>query len=195
MTKVFLDMDGVLTNFVAGALKAHSRKFSELRVGEWDFHEALGLEQEAFWHPLQGQTFWRCLQWMDDSRAILAMLERSFGPENICLLTSPSLDPECASGKVRWIENNLPAYKRRFLIGPQKDFVAGPGKLLIDDSPKNVRAFCEAGGDGLIVPRFWNHLHAYADRAVTFLERYLSPKPAGTEVADADFTISEDARP
>ncbi len=190
--KVFLDMDGVLVNFVAGALKAHRRQFSELKPGAWDFHEALGIEPSAFWNMLKGPTFWRCLPWMDDGRAILALVERVFGAENVCLLTSPCLDPECATGKVRWLEEQLPEYKRRFLIGPQKDFVAGPGKVLIDDSPKNVQAFCAAGGEGLVVPRFWNHLHAYADRAVAFLESYLAPKPAAPEIADAEYTLTED---
>lgn len=37
-----------------------------------------------------------------------------------------------------------------------KAILAGPRKLLIDDSPSNAKAFAEAGGQAILVPQPWN---------------------------------------
>lgn len=38
-----------------------------------------------------------------------------------------------------------------------KAALAGPRKILVDDSPSNVDAFAEAGGQAILVPRPWNN--------------------------------------
>jgi len=63
---------------------------------------------------------------------------------------------------MRWIREHLPAYSRRFLIGPAKEFCANPRSVLIDDSETNVKAFFEAGGHTVLVPREWNWMRGYA---------------------------------
>jgi hypothetical protein len=62
-----------------------------------------------------------------------------------------------------WIEKHLPAYRRRFLIGPRKEFCAHGGSVLIDDSDKNVASFRDAGGLAILYPRPWNSRHAESE--------------------------------
>ncbi len=52
----------------------------------------------------------------------------------------------------------MPNYGRRYLMGPAKHFCSGPGRVLIDDSDKNVIEFLRSGGQAILVPRPWNML-------------------------------------
>lgn len=87
----------------------------------------------------------------------MKIVERRFGPRNIVVCTSVPLDSEAASGKLKWIQREIPEYSRRYLLGPAKEFCA-PG-LMIDDSDFNVDNFELAGGKAVLVPRPWNSLH------------------------------------
>ena len=141
--KCLLDLDGVLVDFVAGVCKAHGScnvyERPESR-GQYMMEPLLGVSGNKFWEPCD-EEFWANLDPMPDGFDILHTVEAAFGQDNICLLTSPSLNPGCASGKYRWIEKHLPAYKRRFLIGPRKEFCAHPVAVLIDDYDANIEKF------------------------------------------------------
>ena len=153
--KCLLDMDGVLVDFVAGAAKHHG--FDPVVVDRWDFVEKVGLTTAQFWNPLNAD-FWAGLPWTPDGREILAAVEDAFGKENVCLLSSPCDTAGCMDGKLTWIREHLPGYRRRFLFGPAKEFAANGNRVLVDDSDGNAEAFRNAGGPVLLVPRPWNRL-------------------------------------
>lgn len=153
--KCLLDLDGVLVDFVGGAAKLHG--FDPALAVRWDFMADVGLTQNQFWSPL-GEDFWANLPWMPDGMRILAIVEKAFGPENVCLLTSPCDTDGCMQGKLRWIRKHLPVYNRRYLMGSAKEFCASRDSLLIDDSDSNTTKFATAGGWGVLVPRPWNVL-------------------------------------
>lgn len=159
--KCFLDLDGVLVDFVSGACKIHGIPIdytqSENR-GKWDIEQLMGISSSDFWKPLEFD-FWANLEWMSDGKEILKSVERTFGRDNIAILTSPSKNIGCASGKVVWLEKNMPEYARQYIISPVKHFCAGPKTVLIDDSDQNIKDFEWAGGKGILVPRPWNSLH------------------------------------
>jgi hypothetical protein len=156
MQVVFLDLDGVLVDFVGGAF-AHHGKSLPMREVRWDFPKQLGFEDawaESFWAGL-GYDFWANLDWTAEGQALLAQLEGLFG-DRIALLTSPAKTSGCAEGKLAWIGRHLPKYARRYFIGPPKELIAGPGKILVDDHEENTRKFAAAGGRAILVPRPWN---------------------------------------
>ena len=159
--KCLLDLDGVLTDFMSAAHQFHGLPYSyedyPYPLGEWDClpPATANMTPQEFWGRL-GADFWANLPWMPDGKAILCLLETYFGPENICLLSSPTGLAESVSGKVRWIQQNMPEYRRRFLIGPTKHFCAHRGVVLIDDADHNVTSFGEYGGLAVLVPRKWN---------------------------------------
>lgn len=167
MLKCMLDLDGVLVDFLAGAHKFHGLPYSNE-----DYPYTLGEYQNCppptskmttreFWDKL-GHEFWADLSWILGGRTILAMVEDFFGKENTCLLTTPTLNHGCITGKMEWIECEMPDYRRRYLIGPVKYFCASPDTVLIDDSDHNVNAFREAGGQAILVPRPWNSAYNWA---------------------------------
>ncbi len=153
----YLDMDGVLVDFVSGALRAHGRAIYPKKV-RYEFPVDLGFKSPhdpAFWNPL-GREFWSSLDWTGEGKELLAGLELIFG-ERIVLVTSPPLLPLGAvDGKEQWVQRNLPAYMDRLVITRAKYLMAGPAKLLVDDNNDNIVQHYAGGGRVVMVPRPWN---------------------------------------
>lgn len=150
----FLDMDGILTDFVSAACKAHGKDYPKVFNG-YGLPEALGMEDNSFfWEKFCTEDFWANLDWMPDGQKILELVESTFN--DICIMTSPTRNPRCASGKLIWIEKHIPQYYRKYFIGPRKWLAASPNKILIDDSDRNIKNFKLCGGSGILVPRIWN---------------------------------------
>lgn len=165
--KVFVDLDGLLVDFVSAICKAHGVANpyypGSPHLGNWDMEDVLGLTPEEFWAPANSFEFWDRLEFMPDGPEILATIEGSFGQENICILTSPCQAVQCSAAKHAWITRRLPQYKRRFFLGTAKHFFAAPHHLLIDDYDKNVDTFAEEGGMAILFPRPWNRNHSIED--------------------------------
>jgi hypothetical protein len=158
--RCFIDLDGVLVDFHGGAARHHGVPYPDpWPAGVWHVDQVLGVEHTAFWSTLD-EHFWTDLAPTAECYALLELAESLFGAENVCILSSPPRDPGSLAGKCRWIQLNLPEYDRRFLIGPCKHLVAGPGAVLVDDSDDNLVRFHRAGGQGVLVPRPWNSGHA-----------------------------------
>lgn len=156
MTPVcYLDMDGVLVDFVAGACQVHrSTLYLEPHLVTWDFWKTMGHTEAEFWAPM-GFNFWADLNWTSEGSELLKRIEDIFG-ENVVLMTSPCDTIGSVEGKVEWIRRNCPTYSRRFFVGPPKHLTAAPSKLLVDDSDDNISKFKAAGGQAVLVPRPWN---------------------------------------
>lgn len=163
---VFIDMDGVLVDFVTGACEIHNKENPYLTrpdaIGDFWFHKFFNLSKEEFFVPMN-HKFWSNLNWTHDGLLILRFLENFFGKDNLCLLSDPGLHPEGLSGKYDWISKNIPEYKTNFLLGSGKHFVSREKVLLIDDANHNVDAFRAQGGHAILVPRPGNRNHHITD--------------------------------
>lgn len=166
---IFLDMDGVVSDFISASLRLHARldALDAWPPGERDIPKVIGVSKGLFWKVIdaQGGDFWASLApfpWM----AELIALVREFGP--LTVLTAPSLSPSCVEGKVRWLYEHFPKENGKrftdFLIGPRKDLLAQLGRVLIDDADANVEAFRAAGGQAILFPQPWNRNFAIHDR-------------------------------
>jgi len=175
--KIFLDMDGVIVDFMKGAHAFHKLSYDPYPypVGQWDFTDYLLMDDEAFWGPL-GFKFWAQLPWMPDGHEIWRMV-MDYDP---VLCTSPTLHVECASGKMQWIKNNLPQMMRRTIITPSKEMCAHPNALLIDDADHNVDKWRANGGVAILVPRKRNSRYAEADRTVEILREEIRDAGIGS---------------
>lgn len=154
----YLDLDGVLVDFVAGALAIHGADIEPGQV-RWDFWTQLGMDESAFWAPM-GFDFWAGLGWTAEGKELLHGVEAIFG-EKVLLMTSGLL-PGAVEGKATWIRRELPEYTRRFFVGAAKHLTAGPGKVLLDDHDGNTDRFAAHGGRAVLVPRSWNRRRAEA---------------------------------
>lgn len=159
--KVILDLDGVLVDFAKGACKELDVPEPILWPEDGDIVSALELDPSDFWDHISYSDFWKNLDWMPDGHEILEVLENHYGEENICICSSPTNCSEAAKGKMEWIQDHLPEYTKRFLIGRAKHFCAQPDSIMFDDFDFNVNRFKKNGGYAVLVPRPWNMFREY----------------------------------
>lgn len=180
--RVFLDLDDTLnslTLFILGQVRG-------LDIGPYDYHrfpvevgydimaayEKLKREQPAsqYFPEYTVETFWMQGSmpkgaWSQTPKSkqfdwLIQHAERLVGRENVCILTTPTKDPESLAGKLEWIHDFLPSWlHRQYLVGPRKHFCARHDALLVDDSDEQVNKFRENGGQAILVPRPWNTNH------------------------------------
>lgn len=155
--KALLDLDGVLVDFVGGMCASHNRP-NPFEEGYEDYYleKAWDMPLNRFWKPSNNAAWWANLPPTEECFDIVEMVEDYIGYDNICILTSPTIHPQSLAGKVEWINDYLPDYSRKFLIGPQKQYCAHANSVLLDDHEANIHAFVTEGGGGILVPRPWN---------------------------------------
>jgi hypothetical protein len=172
-TRILLDLDDVCNCFTLYALRHVGCPVGNHDYHLYDHHWGWDIVKAAnHLHPDPGrhftqQSFWESIKrehWsrVPGSPEFFPLLSRCIslvGRENVCILSCPTLDPDCLAGKLEWIQEFMPKdMQRQFLIGPRKHFCARPDALLIDDSDANVTAFREHGGQAILMPRPWNSL-------------------------------------
>lgn len=161
MRNIFLDLDGVLVDFVRGALEKHNKAIAPQDV-RWNFHEQVGLSEDDFWRPL-GYDFWATLPWTREGPALLHLMRETFGTR-FGLLTSPANNLGCIDGKRSWVRSKLGSqWVKNLIFAQNKALFANPHALLIDDADHNVDAFRAANGRAILVPRPWNVRRAECD--------------------------------
>lgn len=165
----FIDMDGVIADFVAGICLAHGRTSpyaGGANLGVFDMEKIWGITPEEFWRPANSREFWEDLPKTPEADSIIALASARFAPEDIAILTSPSMDPGSIPGKRAWIERHYPQLKSSMILTSAKQFLAGEGRVLIDDRTENIDSFNAFGGEGVMVPRAWNRMHGLAGSVV-----------------------------
>jgi len=153
---VFLDMDGVLVNFMDGAHRAHGRTYveSEYPAGLWEIADHWAITPDEFWAKIHADPdFWHQLTpyaWCDE----VLDLARTVAKQ-VKIATSPAKSPYCFSGKRIWWERFIPR-DVELIICKSKHLLAAPGRLLIDDADHNVDAWRNANGSAVLFPQRWN---------------------------------------
>lgn len=167
----FLDMDGVLCDFVRGSFAFHG-KYLEYEEVSWDYHEKLGLTPEEFWLPFD-EGFWAGLSKFSHLPDLLGMVENCFGIDNVFICTMPRLTGGCAVGKVKWVEREIPRHQQRLILTDRKDIFSGPNRILIDDSDNNCRQWNQCGGKSILFPQPWNALAHLRFDPISYIQEEL----------------------
>lgn len=164
---VLVDMDGVITNFIDAALRAHGKRPERILErwprGVFGAHKVLGIDIAAFWVPInqQGEAFWRVLEPFPWTAALIDWVEAV--PSQWAICTSPSRDPACPRGKMEWLYRHIRPAFREVALTPRKHLLARPDVLLIDDTERMCDRFEAAGGHAVLFPQYWNARGAQPD--------------------------------
>ena len=146
--KLFLDMDGVLTDFTGACEK----------LGE---HMTFwySADKERFWKRITaaGPGFWAEMPWMAGGKELHSFLKNSgFSPTILSALPNPDRKAALAyarKGKITWLRRELgtPYAEEAILcFRPEKALHSGVSRVLIDDNSDNIREWEEAGGIGVL---------------------------------------------
>ena len=138
--KVFLDMDGCLTNW-DGAVKD--------LVGytiDWDDPDE---KKNKVYKAIDnaGPDFWSEMQWLPDEvggRALWNVLQ----PFRPTLLSSPGQFLYAERGKREWVSSQVPG--TTLILSKDKYLYAERDAVLIDDMVENIEAWQKAGGTGIL---------------------------------------------
>lgn len=169
--RVYLDLDGVLVDFVRSVytrLFGMSRERADEAYEETtDWHampRVLGITDAELWDAVDGagEGFWLNLPMLPWAAGLLNMF-----PDAV-VLTAPTPHPSSAAGKHRWCQ----LHSRKCVITTEKHLLANSKALLIDDNEENIRRFVNAGGQGLLWPAPWNRSqYAIIQEALSCLKR------------------------
>jgi len=184
--QIYCDMDGVLVDFVKGAVDAINDQL-EQKSEEGKPFKRLVIDLEAsgrhtvepedisiesskrmltarkyMYDLLSANTkFWSELPWMENGQKLWGYI----GQYNPYILTAP-MQKESETGKVLWIEKNLnPPPKKVYMHHDKYKWARnddGSPNLLIDDFKRNIIPWKEAGGIAIY--------HTDIDKTIKHLE-------------------------
>lgn len=170
--KVFLDMDGVLVDFVSSVNKLMGIPENiPATTRNWWENYNITFEQVNKYCTID---FWENLAWLPDGKKILTAVLDKFPQDQVYLLTTPMPNNGSWTGKYNWVKKHLPLFEKQLIITlASKDIFADPDTLLIDDYDKNIEKFKAAGGNGCLVPRPSNKDAHLAGQSAEIVKRYL----------------------
>ncbi len=162
MKKIYLDLDGVCTNFIKSCISANNLDpekiipiWREKHRGEFSAFKVFGISNSDFWKNVdkQGEEFW---SEMEPYSWFMDLYNELKKKGEVYFLTSPSQSPNSLSGKLKWLQKQFNKGFKDYVITPKKELLAAKNTYLIDDYPNNVDKFSAAGGNGILFPQFWN---------------------------------------
>lgn len=150
-------MDGCITDFVKGSLASLNIKEYSIPPGETEINKwpGVNISKTKFWKAIDAtkEDFWVNLEkypWTDE---LVEMCEKM---GDLFILTSPSRNPHCLSGKMMWVQRYYERLQRKIVMTPAKYLCAAPGRILIDDTEDKINKFNDYGGDGILFPQPYN---------------------------------------
>lgn len=151
--------------------KNTSYVYANWKPGNYDVAPEIGTTEEELWKKVSevGESYWTNIEpypWAKEMYDWLTM------QGDVVILTSPTIDPSCHSGKVKWLYKFTGDDKfRNYLIGNRKEACASPSNLLIDDSEKNIGKFKKACPDAktILFPQPWNSMQEFKGDKFTHL--------------------------
>jgi 5'(3')-deoxyribonucleotidase len=133
--RVFLDMDGVICDFIGDVRKVHPD------MEDW-------APDEKLWPAVCAiPNFWENMSWMPDGKELWNYLKKF----EVIILSAPTRnDLRSPSGKLKWIHDNL-GFDTNFIFTRtgKKKLLARPDSILIDDLGGTIKNWNEAGGIGI----------------------------------------------
>lgn len=144
---VFVDMDGIVADFVKAACELHNLP----EPTQWDM---FGDMKYSEYTKGMDVDWWVNMPKTPECDDLMDLLLRRFSNNQIFFFSSP-MNYESLEGKKRWVEKHFPAFKRNLILGAKK-YVAAKGNILIDDKTQNCSEFIEHGGRAWLFARPWN---------------------------------------
>lgn len=151
--KIYVDMDGVLTDFVKHAEDSFGIRFDTLLA-----------DDSLFWDLIHksGEKYWSEMPMMKDAKKLMNYIK----DQDVKILSSAGNPKnefkETISGKKKWMKKYFPGIP--VIIEYNKYKYADEHSILIDDLKKNIVPWTKHGGIGI--------LHTDANSTIKKLKSY-----------------------
>lgn len=178
---IYLDMDGVLVDWVGGVLSSFGRNpFDQLDLNQHDLFEFFGLPQQVFWNEIASDpAWWAALRPYPWYKELYQLASRYANEVVIC--TSPGRCPASPHGKMLWLKEFLGIEGDKVILTSQKYRLAyQPGTVLIDDSESVLTAWAEVARKRpgqytwkISFPQPWNRSYSFVQRRMEYTQMQL----------------------
>lgn len=158
---VNIDMDGVLTNWDLAALRLLGESDQGRDEPFDEFIASRGHTQDHLWRRIQGsEDFWEMIPLLPGARKLLRTIEEDHDA-TLCTSPGPLVLPngknnwegqsQAIRGKLAWLsKHELTSIP--FVPISDKWKLAGEGRVLIDDTRRQVDSWVENGGIAILFP-------------------------------------------
>lgn len=155
--EIYLDMDGVITDFDAMCLY-----LLEYYNGMYK------KEPEKFWEIIKNNSpkFWENMPWTFDGKELYKYLKNNFKKITILSAHPQTGKNVCKIGKAKWIKRELGNISYIFCYGIEKQLYAKDNAILIDDSKRNIKQWEKSGGIGV--------LHKRSIQTIGMIDEYIT---------------------
>lgn len=165
---IYIDLDGVCSDFVGQALKVCKSKLTNRDITSYPLYTHLKMSKNEFIKRCNVNGFWEEMKELPHFPHMRALVEN----KGAIFLPSPGSFSGAASGKIRWIKDRFGDDFDRYIITKHKSVVCKPGDVLIDDNPTNCTHWKEAGGKAILFPAYWNENQHLADTPMFIKDIY-----------------------
>ncbi|HLD89585.1 MAG TPA: hypothetical protein VI911_00955 [Patescibacteria group bacterium] len=143
----YVDLDGVLCNFLKGASIATGKQLTS--------HAVWAANRNEYWEDIRklGPNFWRNLEWLPEAEKLWTILKKFHTKILTAYPTVPQLQLDAIIGKADWIDVNLGSrFCWEAIICPvdSKQKYAGLNTILIDDNELTIKQWSAKGGIGIL---------------------------------------------
>lgn len=180
---IWLDMDGVLCNYVGGALHAFREIRTDIKESDiktWNFHGLFCTSDDDEKSLINdfGPGFWSELEAYDTTPQLIEAARSA--SNHIGILTNPGKFRHSIPGKTEWLRKHGLIHKDvPVVFTKHKHLMAKSNHLLIDDLPENCHQFIKHGGEAICPIRGWNEtdnlgnaIHLKSEEIIKHLRTY-----------------------
>jgi len=160
--KIFLDMDGVLSDFVRACEMLFNRNLYHSAMWEKStVYDRIGVPEDIFWRfiEMNSKEFWLNMPEYNIAKTLFYTCTDYVGKENVFICSTPCADPNSAGYKAAWINKRFGILPENYFLCKQKHLIARDNHILIDDQDSVIEKWDVAGGIPIMVPRPWNSLY------------------------------------
>lgn len=156
--KLFLDLDGVVVDWLGGSMEVCGLSDKEPAAWAWlkagnkiDSLIPGGRSVLTAKVNEMGPAFWQNLRFLPWGKTLITRLTAEFDDtHNFAFLTSPGPFPLAAQGKLAWLQSHYP--NDEMIVCRSKELCAHPGAFLVDDADYQIKPFMQHGGFGFLWP-------------------------------------------
>lgn len=165
---VYLDLDGVLGNFIKSAFKVHN---FEQEASQYSLWGLMGITATEFWHKIDEiPDFWNDIEKYEWADELYNYFFERYGKERLRFLSTPNNHHHSYTGKKKWLQRFYPNTK--VILAEEKEHLAKYRRLLIDDHDTNIEKWEREGGHGIVFPQPWNQNKHHTDKLAYVKEQY-----------------------
>jgi len=153
---VFFDMDGVLTDIIH-CFKQVFNLPKDWKSTTYYVESQIGMTWEDFHQKLfeAGEDIWSNMKPIKKGVDLVKDLLKA--EKQVFILSSPMEGSLSASGKIKWIKKYTPELEGKYVLTHNKELLAAPGRIIVDDYGEHIWKWEKAGGKGLLLRTSYSH--------------------------------------